>query len=180
MTEPKSEPVSVQQLKNQLRIEHSEEDELLKTYIVAAREYAESVTSNKVLKQQWQIAFDEFSDSMELPIRPLISVESVQYVDTDGATQTLDASIYSVDDFDFRAKINLAYGQDWPDTRAQSNAVLVNATFGNKQPPKRIQQAILLMASHWYENREDATEASLRIVPHGALRLLSVDNNRHF
>lgn len=180
ITPPQSEPVSVQALKNQLRIDSDEENDLLARYIAAARDYAEHITGNKIISQQWQIAFDSFAESLEFPLRPLVSVESIQYVDENGATQTLDGAVYTVDDFGFRGCINLAYNQDWPETRAQSNAVLVNATFGNKQPPERIKQAILLVAASWYENREDTTETSFKTIPHGALRLLSVDSNRFF
>lgn len=180
VTPPQSEPVSVLDLKKQLRIEHNEEDDLLKGCIVAAREYAEQVTGNKIMSQQWQLGFDSFSELSDFSIRPLISVDSIQYIDEDGATQALNSSVYQVDDFGFRGCVNLAYGESWPATRAQANAVLVNGTFGYKQPPARIKQAILLIAASWVENREDLTELNLKQIPHGAMRLLSLDNNRHF
>lgn len=53
---------------------------------------------------------------IRLPLPPLISVASITYVDTDGATQTLSPSVYQVLDGE-RAEIRPAYGQVWPATR---------------------------------------------------------------
>lgn len=178
ITGPASEPVSVDDLKGQLRIDHNDEDALLIGYITAAREYAELVTGNLFLTQTWRIAFDEFADCMSLGKRPLQSVSSVTYIDTNGATQTLSSAVYTVDDYDHIPKIYLNYGQSWPAIRAQKNAVLVNAVMGHKQPSERIKQAIILICGAWYMAREDITEQNFKSIPHGAMRLLQLDMNR--
>lgn len=179
ITAAASVPVSVNAFKAQLKIDHDEEDSLIKGYIEAATDYAEQISGNKIISQVWAFDFDEFGE-LELPHRPLISVDSITYVDTDGVTQTLAASVYTVQVSSFRPKIYLSYDQSWPETRAQKDAVTVTATIGYKQPPARIKQAIQLIVGSWYEHREDDTELSLSMIPHGAFRLLSTDLNRQF
>jgi uncharacterized phiE125 gp8 family phage protein len=85
-------------------------------------------------------------------------VSSVQYVDTDGVTQTAAASVYQVSTEDEPAWIEEAYGQSWPSTRATSDSVIITYTAGygaaGSSVPAAIRQAMLLMVGQWYENRE--------------------------
>jgi len=179
ITQPLSEPVSVSELKTQLRIEHSEDDAYLFGLIVAARQYAEKATGNVFITQTWDIPFTDFS-SLEIPIRPIKSIESITYVDTDGNNQTLSDSVYFLDDYGFRAHINLGYGEQWPSIRDQKNAVIVRVVAGANQAPQSIKHAVILMAAHWYENREETSMDKLKPIPLGAERLLTLDENRYF
>jgi len=63
---------------------------------------------------------------------PLLAINSVKYVDTDGATQTWAAANYTVDIYRGRPVIWTAYNVDWPSgsTRSQANAVIIEAVCG--------------------------------------------------
>ncbi len=81
----------------------------------------------------------------------------ISYVDGNGATQTLSSALYQVDARSEPGRIVPAYGQSWPSTREQLNAVTITYRAGYTDAdavPKRIKQAIGLLAAHWYENRE--------------------------
>jgi hypothetical protein len=66
-----------------------------------------------------------------LPFPPLVSVDSIKYVDDATGTQTtLAASEYSVDAVSEPARITPAYGKSWPATRNQAGAVEVTFTAG--------------------------------------------------
>lgn len=180
ITGPKSEPVSVQELKDQLRIEHDDENEYLARLISTAREYAENLSGNKILEQQWSIHYEAFTSPLMLFMRPVKSIESVQYYDADNVLQTLDSSVYEVTPYNFHSAIHLNNGQSWPAVYTRQYPVIVNATFGRSLPLKTEQHAILLIATNWYRNREDATKEQLKTIPHGAESLLSQHLNVGF
>jgi len=92
-----------------------------------------------------------------LPYAPLISVDSITYVDTDGATQTLSSSLYKVDNISEPARIMPAYGTTWPATRNEINAVQITLTAGWSNAasvPQPIKSWMLLRIAAMYENRE--------------------------
>lgn len=104
-------------------------------------------------------------EAFELPMTNLISVESIAYVDDDGATQTLATSVYGADTYRNPGLVYLKYDQEWPTTRDEHNAVTITykAGFANlgASPvdltdgiPKRIISAIIMGVGDLYENRE--------------------------
>lgn len=94
-----------------------------------------------------------------LPGPPLVAVSSVTYVNQAGAPTTLDPSLYIVDADSEPGRLTSAYNTDWPATRDQVNAVLVTYTAGYATPdttPGPLKQAIKMLASYWFNNREAA------------------------
>ncbi len=83
------------------------------------------------------------------------SVESVKYVDANGALQTLDPTQYAVDDVSVPGRLRLAYNCSWPSTREQWDAVKIVYWVGwaVADVPTPIKQAILLLVSQLYEHR---------------------------
>lgn len=112
--------------------------------IAAARQAAEQELRRYLITQTLDAYFDAFpaidygrsesrtpdyyGDAINLP--PLQSVTAITYVDTDGTTQTLAADLYTVDANSRPARIAPAYGQSWPSTRDQPNAVKVRFVAG--------------------------------------------------
>jgi uncharacterized phiE125 gp8 family phage protein len=106
------------------------------------------------------------NDAIIVPLPPLQSVSSISYIDTDGATQTLSSSLYTVDTTQQPGRIVPAYGEAWPATRDQINSVTITFVAGysptsdspadyRANVPRAIKQAIMLLIGHWYEHRED-------------------------
>ena len=99
---PTVEPVTPARVRPDARLGTEWSDSDLNDETAAARERAEHITQRSLLEQTWQLTMDRFPPSDEGPgIRlwwcPILSVESVQYVDVNGATQTLSSSAYAVD-----------------------------------------------------------------------------------
>jgi hypothetical protein len=86
------------------------------------------------------------SGDIQLPRSPVTTVDSITYIDTAGATQTLPSSLYSLDTYGLSRCIHLAYGASWPATRAVSNAVRIQFKAGWTAAllPKAMKQAILV------------------------------------
>ena len=176
VTPPTAEPISVEDVRVHSRISTSADDPYLLQAIKAARTHAESYTRRVFVEQGWALRMDGFpAGEFELPQAPLISVDSVSYVDTNGTTQTLAASLYEVDAFSEPGRMRTVLSAAWPSTRAVFNAVTVSFTAGYGRPkdvPKPIRQALLMLVDHLYEHRSQVSELRLQETPHGVINLL--------
>ena len=130
--QPTVEPVTLQQLKDHLRIYHTEEDSLLETYLKAARMYAETTLCWRAfVEQEIEYIRDSFLYEIKLPRPPLRSVQSITYKDTTGAENTIEPVEYIVDTDSEPARIVPAYDKNWPTSPLYPvNAVKVSYTAG--------------------------------------------------
>ena len=94
---PVAEPVTTAEAKLYMRVDHADEDAKIDTMVSAARQYIERVTRRALVNTTFELKLDAFPTEIRPPRSPLSSVSSITYVDTDGATQPLSASVYSVD-----------------------------------------------------------------------------------
>jgi hypothetical protein len=120
-----------------------------------------------------------------MPRAPLVQngtlgIDFIKYVDTTGAQQTLDPTLYQVDpqsDSD-PVRIFPAFGKVWPATRYQPNAVTIQFQVGYADAahvPARIKLAIKHAVGDWYNNR-DAVAVDARVavqeLPNAAKHIL--------
>ena len=128
-----------------------DDDALLQDIIIpAAREWAEEFTGLALAPKTYELVLDAFpeGDDIELPIGPVTQIDSITYVDEDGATQTLSSGAYTTDLGSEPAHVWPVYGTSWPATRAQRGAVTVVYVTGHSTTaaiPKAIRQALLLL-----------------------------------
>ncbi|QXE85974.1 hypothetical protein KP003_16665 [Geomonas nitrogeniifigens] len=175
ITPPAAEPINVTQVEAQMRLQLGDIDFLGETgpvglFISAVRQKAEAVTRRALVTQVWELVLDGFPrgrDPLEVPLPPLQSVESITYVDTTGAAQTLDASLYRVESDSAPncqpGQILPAYGQQWPATLDDVGVVRVRFTAGYgtvDAVPEAIKQWMLINVANLYENRESETVAN--------------------
>lgn len=155
------EPITLQEAKLHLKVEHNEEDSLIAGLVKAAREHCETFCSRRLVTTTFKLYLDEFPDCIRLPRPPAIAVTSITYVDSAGATQTLSSSLYQVDLVSEPARVEPAYGQSWPSTRCKLNAITVmyTAGYGDRgDVPQAFKQAIKLHVSGAYYNRDNPVE----------------------
>ena len=169
---PASEPITLTDAKAHLRVEtdFTEDDAIIGTFISAARESCEARTGRQLVTATYALRLSGFpcGDSIEIPKPPLVDVTSIAYVDTDGATQALSTDVYEVDHYTTPGRVVLKYGQVWPATRSQRNAVAITFVAGYEAAPQLLKQGMLMRIAHWYENREDSAPVNLLPVPAGA------------
>jgi uncharacterized phiE125 gp8 family phage protein len=193
VTGPADEPVTLAQAKKQCEIVETEDahDVFLDTLAIpAARERAEDATGRQMLTATWALRLDQFPACrwIEIPRPPLLTVVSVEYVDDAGATQTLPASVYTVDNPSgprcARGRIVLNPGQSWPSTGDYANAVVVTFTAGygtdGDSVPPRIRMAMLRDCAALFEQRETLTtdgRAAIE-VPDGAAHVYRAFKSR--
>lgn len=160
VTAPAEEPVSLAEAKLDLRVDHSDEDELIEEYITAAREHVENVTWKALVTQTLEAAFDAWPQGSELvlPRPPLQSVASVTYTDSDGNDTVWDSANYIVDTRRKPGRIVLGYGKSWPTATLQPvNGIVVRYVAGygaESAVPALYKKAIKLLVGEMYEHRE--------------------------
>lgn len=139
-----SEPVTLAQAKTQCGVSTSDHDTQINALISAARAEIENYCGIKLVTQTVAVKCDSFDDLCRIPVAPLQSVSSLQYVDTAGDTQTVTSSVYEVRNEGLSPAIILGYNQNWPAVRLGSRLTLT-AVVGYEDVPADIQQAALLM-----------------------------------
>ena len=168
-------PVNVAEVRDHLRIDHTDEDATLQRLIRTATTHTEDYTERALLTQTWTVYYDSFPNEMELPKPPLASVTSIAYVDTDGDDQTVSTSTYTVDTSSEPGRVYLAYNQSWPTTRGVEKAVTVTYVAGwtaATSVPEPIRHAVLMQIADLYELREPTIIGTIQTaLPHAA-RLL--------
>lgn len=162
-----TEPVSVAEAKVRLRIDGDDEDDDLALMLSAARSMCEQRTGRAVAESVYELRIDAFpAGEIRLMWAPITAVESIAYIDADGAEQTLSPTLYALDGHSEPGWILAANGTDWPETYDAANAVTVRYTAGyGAECPAELKQWILLQVGHWYRNREAATERQLMVTP---------------
>lgn len=175
--DPTSEPVTLQEARDQCRLDDDVEDALISEYIAAARDYCEKVTGLPLMPQTVTLYADKFCGEMVLKPN-LISVESVKYIDSDGDLQTITPADYTVDDKSIIGTVYPAYSKQWPAARCEKNAVQIEFKCGfesRAKVPDTIKSAMKLLINHWHENRSAATAGSMQSIPYGVDMLLGVN-----
>ena len=190
VTAPTFEPLTLAEVRAHCRVDHLLEDPLLAGYIISAREFAEDYTRRALLPQTWEMKINrdwpeywsveekDWRQGIELPKPPFQSVVSITYVDDAGVTQTLAADQYqavAINGESLEGLIVPANGVVWPTVRDQMHAITVRFVAGyadTNAVPIRIQQAMKLMISHWFDNRAASSETPPTEVPFGVAALL--------
>lgn len=173
-----NEPVSTNEARLHLRISHTDEDALISSLIVAARNYVEGLANRPLVQRTYALKLDRFPMGNEiiLPSGKVSAVSSITYVDTAGTTQTLSASGYTVETQRLPGSVvlNPSNLTAWPTTRfyAGISSVTISYTAGYgstaSSVPQALRQAVLMAVGYWYDiARETGSEVALKEVPHG-------------
>ena len=163
-------PVSLQQLKHHLRIELEEtyEDEYLQDLIADAVEYVEHQADITIPQTIWRLSFPvvQSTQVIHLPRPPIVNVTLFEYIDPENAIQSFS---------DFVVDSDSGYLQpstSWPASASRTNAYQITYEAGSDIVDPKARRAILLVAGHWYKNRESATEKNQIEMPHAVDRLI--------
>ena len=123
--------------------------------IQAAREQWEHDTDSCCLTQTLYVHAEEFEDEIELPKRPISSISSIQYYDLTNTLQTLSSSVYSLNPSE--REVERKWMQIWPPTIDRWDAIKITYVAGYASAalvPAIHKQAIRLLISHYFENRD--------------------------
>lgn len=180
---PSEEPLTLAEAKSHLRVDTADDDALIAALIAAARAEFEEQTFRQLVTATWQMRLDRFppgQNALVIPRAPLQAISAITYTDTAGATQTLGAVNYAAEIDREPGLVRLAYGQSWPATRAQPNAVSVTFTAGYGAAAavdELIKEALKLAIGAMYEFREDfLSGATIAKLPKGVDSIVTLFN----
>jgi uncharacterized phiE125 gp8 family phage protein len=94
---PASEPITLSDAKNYLRVETSEDDSLIADCIVSARQIAEHTLRRSLITQDWRLSTDAgVLRSLALPMGPVQSVLAAHALNREGVATSISASSYTL------------------------------------------------------------------------------------
>tara|TARA_B100000963_G_scaffold150816_1_gene131491 strand:- start:98 stop:670 length:573 start_codon:yes stop_codon:yes gene_type:complete len=148
--------ITVSDLKEHLRVTHSQEDTLITALRAAAVSFVEEHCNIKIGSYTARLYLPDFSNSF-VPIGPVTSISEVGYQTTEDKTYsslTLLPSVnYTTDTISRPARIAF---NDFPTTYEYAlTPVVVTFTAGYTTVPEPILQAVRLLVAHMYENRQE-------------------------
>lgn len=185
LTQPATEPVSLAEAKDHLRVDSNDENNFITALIVTARQHCEQFTRRAFVTQTIRVSFDRFCgnerNGINIPKPPLVSVQEIRYVDQNREWQLLAADRYEVlTDLDPGVVIPVdpaGSGEGvWPSTAARVGAVRIDYTAGYGDAAdvhSPIKQAMLLLIGQYHEFRENVgSGTSFTEIPYAVKSLL--------
>ena len=177
---PSGAPITLAEAKAHCRVDHSDEDTLIASMITAAAQHLDGrrgYLGRCLMTQSWEYRVHAFPQCgvIELPFPPLLSVESVKYIDDAGVEQTLVADQYVVDSPTYNGEVRRAFDVVWPVARLEDYAVRIafTAGFGDASAvPQPIKAAMLMIIRQLYDKRGDDGDAGVITIPATARWLL--------
>jgi len=179
-TAASTEPVTLPEARQQLRIDHTEDNEDIANMIVEARLDCETRLGDVSLIDATCIDyFNVFADEMELHWSPVDSITSIAYTDTAGTSQTLSSATYELGERHGIGIVRLKYGQTWPNVRDHPDIVVVTYKAGYgaaaSDVPEGIKRWIKARIAWLYENRDGEQfpwNLDALLTPHGTARVI--------
>ena len=181
---PAKEAVSLEDARRHLRVDHTEDDDLIKAWVAAARTLVEAWSGRSLITQTllWTMSQDPPSGALpllpmplvvlpvilsapqvmnrplELPRAPVQAVQSVSQADLDGAVTVVSLTDYVVDLAIEPARLRLC----WSTVPRWLQHIQVQFTTGYGDTPAAVPApliaAVKLLIGHLYENRGDTAD----------------------
>ena len=175
---PLLEPLSLAETKTHLRIDTNDEDAFIASLITTARLQVEAAFNMALITQRQQWLADAWPEGgvVELPVRPLQSVDAIRLRDDKDTAHVLDPAAYTVDRASNVPRIALLTG-DQLDPGMPLNGIEADVTVGfgaaANDVPQDIREALLLLTAFWFEHRDPADTGHACILPEAVSALLA-------
>lgn len=169
--EPAGYPVSIDDLRQHCALSGNAWDDYLAGLIAKATNVLEKRLARQFLPSTWTHSVDAFPDELSIEVFPVTAVTQIHYIDYAGNPQTLPTNQYQVDlsGPNRSCRIRPVWGLIWPITRVGTyNAVVTTFTAGYANAaavPPAAKHAILMLAAHWFRQREPVSGDVVNHVP---------------
>lgn len=174
---PAVEPVTLAAAKRYLRLDGSEEDELVSALITAGRLTVERAARLALVEQSWRLRLQAWPPdrAVPVPLHPVIGVLAVRLVGAAGPPTVLAADLYRLDDGG--DPVRLLVDPAAPDPAGALGAIEIDLACGfgatGAAVPEPLLQAIRIMVAHWFEHRGDDVARSGPALPPDARALMA-------
>jgi uncharacterized phiE125 gp8 family phage protein len=154
---PAVEPVTLDDAKAFLKVETSDDDDVIAALIAGARVHVEAQTRRALITQNWRIVRDAWPRDGRVPVlpAPLRSLTAARVYRLDGSTQSLDVSDFVIEVGAAPAVISFSEPPPAPGRIVAGIELDISAGYGDAATdvPADLRQAIRILVAHWYENR---------------------------
>jgi len=173
-------PVTLQEAKDHLRVDISDDDTLITSMISAATDFCEAYTQRAFVPRTYRADLPDFWRG-QLPMRPIISISSYQYYDTSSpeALTTWAASNYQL----VNDVLHYTEAASFPSWAYRADAIQITYTAGYaptsspevpaESVPTAVKAAILMIVGDLYENREAKITGVMQTTNPTVMMLLS-------
>lgn len=175
VTGPTQDIVTLQDLREHLRLDGTEEDALLERMASAAASHIDGprgTLGRCLVTQTWSYPFSSWADELCVPL-PDVSAVTVKYRDENDAEQTVDAADFEIVPTDYGTSV---FFRDFTaptlvDDREFPISVEVTAGYGAPSDvPMDLQHAVKVLAAYWFdEARAGVSKHSLAPMAFDAL-----------
>lgn len=161
---PAIEPVALAEAKAHLRVDGTAEDTLITSLIATSRLQVEAALGLALILQSWSWRIDRWppGGTIILPLRPVSVITSIRVQNADLSYTVVPPASYLLDGQGAPARL-VPTGAGLPPPGIAALGCEVNFTAGYgalaADVPAPLRQAILLLAAHWFENREPLAES---------------------
>ena len=175
--EPAVEPVALTDAKAHMRIDHSADDGLIESLIVAARTHVERETGLAIIEQTWRLYLDDWPADRCVRLRrhPARRIESATIFDIEGEAHEMPREWLRLDTVSRPARLHVS---DTAPPGTAMNGIEIEFVAGLAETPVEVpdglKRAILLLVSQWYEFRGAYAASDQPVaVPMGFERLIA-------
>jgi len=186
VTAPTSEPITLDEAKEHMRVDFSDDDTYIGNLITAMRQlFQKDIAWRTLVTTTWRQRFETFplsGTAIILPLPPLATVVHLKYYNTSGTQTTIDSDDYNTDTDSEPGRVLPDYAEVWPTTRAEpGGAVEVQFTAGTAlaSVTEKDKMAIKCMVAELYVRREEPGNRASFKNP-AVLRLLRSGSRRRF
>lgn len=166
--------ITLVEAKAHLRVDGTDEDDLIQGIIDAVCAQAETYTGRTFIAGAFKTEFDFFPVRVTLDIMPIdITSIVVKYSDVDDATQTLNAAEYFVRNPGPNNFATVEFKGTIPNTFNKENAVWIEYNAGYSTYPAAVKVGILEQIGTLYENRQsEVAGISTMLIANGFTQML--------
>ncbi|MGK2873760.1 MAG: head-tail connector protein [Alphaproteobacteria bacterium] len=179
LSAPAVEPVSEAEARAHMRVDSEEELALMLGYMRAARQAVESWTGRALISQNWRWMLDAWPHArgtrwwdgvrqgamsagaaryIEVPKAPLLSVTAVTLFDDADQSVVWPVENYFADTASAPGRLVLRNSAPVPQPQRAASGLQIDFTCGYGAAPgdvpEPLRQAVLMLAAHYFENRE--------------------------
>ena len=162
---PSAEPVTIEELRDWLRLDDTAQDATLARLITAGRMALEQAIQRRIMIERWRLTLDAWplARIVPLPVSPVQAIAAVRVYDGNGQPQLLASEAYRLSHCGLMPRLKLEGEVPKPGIRESGIEIDMVAGYGATpgDVPGPLRMALRLLVTRWHENRGDADPGPL-------------------
>jgi uncharacterized phiE125 gp8 family phage protein len=152
---PQDRAVTLEEARQQLRLDAHDEDMLLAVHLDAVQAELERLADLRLCQQTLAMVLEAWPEEIIVPVRP-VTIAAITYTGIGGITVTLPEADYVARARNGFMRIRPAAGKSWPALSADGLiTITLSAGFAEDHPDLAVARAaILVKTASLFENRE--------------------------